>query len=865
MIPIKPICITIFLASALSAAGQTVYPLTQRMSNPLFVNLPSPMYEGDGTGPLYTADASAHVWADGRLYLYASHDMEPARGCDRMDRYHVFSTDDMVNWTDHGEILNADDVKRDLGWGSDGFMWAPDCAYNPADSTYYFYFPHPENNENWGTTWRVGVATSKHPAKDFKLVGYVEGVPPLIDPCVYVDDDGQPYIYIGGSAKAFGGRLCKDDWTKLDGPMEPMLGLDDFHEASWIHKYRGKYYLSYSDNHYDRDGNYMRYAVGDSPLGPWTPMGIYMYPTGCETNHGSIVEYKGQWYAFYHAANHSGEGNLRSVCVDPIKINPDGSLEIVRNWGTPYKGKTRVLSEKTLVIPASQFNDGGEHYAYHCHDGRELKRTSVLKLGKHEWARYSVDVPEYSVCDITIEVEGISGKSHLSICGHDISGTLEGKKVYTISGVEIRPGERYLDFRVDDGNVALKKITLKPHGRFNPGNKMYDSYKGLVMAGYQGWFATPRDEMGRGWHHYECYGQFRPGRCTIDLWPDVSDYKLTYATPFVNADGSVARVFSSNDPSTVDTHFRWMKEYGLDGVFMQRFVGEIKGAKGLKHFNNVLNSAMIAANKYDRAICVMYDLSGMSPGDEEILLADIDKIAKRYDLFNHKKNPSYLYHNGRPLVTVWGLGFDDGRRYGLKEGNKIVDGLRSKGYSVMLGVPTRWEQLNGDTERDPGLHELICKCDVVMPWFVGRYNEHSYDDYVDLIKGNIKWAKAHKVDYAPLCFPGFSWRNMPNNARSAQIARNGGKFFWRQLSNAIKIGAEMLYIAMFDEIDEGTAIFKCAHEVPVAAPGSTFVPVDPEIKSDHYLWLSGMAGKMLRGELPLSENMPRRDDNVAEK
>ncbi|WP_434968382.1 family 43 glycosylhydrolase, partial [Muribaculum intestinale] len=108
---------------------------------------------------MYTADPSAHVWEDGRLYVYASHDIDPPAGCDRMDRYHVFSTDDMVNWTDHGEILNSGDV----AWGrtEGGFMWAPDCAYK--NGKYYFYFPHPSGSD-WNNTWRVGIAVSDKPA-----------------------------------------------------------------------------------------------------------------------------------------------------------------------------------------------------------------------------------------------------------------------------------------------------------------------------------------------------------------------------------------------------------------------------------------------------------------------------------------------------------------------------------------------------------------------------------------------------------------------------------------------------------------------------------------------------------------------------
>ena len=134
---------------------------------------------------------------------------------------------------------------------------------------------------------------------------------------------------------------------------------------------------------------------------------------------------------------------------------------------------------------------------------------------------------------------------------------------------------------------------------------------------------------------------------------------------------------------------------------------------------------MKAANKYERAICVMYDLSGMKPGEEGLLLKDIAEIARQYSIKDHVKNPSYLYHNGKPLVTVWGVGFNDNRRYGLKEAERIIDGLKLQGFSVMLGVPTQWCELKGDTESDPHLHQLIRKCDIVMPWFVGRYNENT--------------------------------------------------------------------------------------------------------------------------------------------
>ena len=385
--------------------------------------------------------------------------------------------------------------------------------------------------------------------------------------------------------------------------------------------------------------------------------------------------------------------------------------------------------------------------------------------------------------------------------------------------------------------------------------RTFDSYKGLVMAGYQGWFNTPEDGASRDWKHYQGKQGFKPGSCNIDLWPDVSEYSTTYKTEFSFADGSPAKVFSSADESTVFTHFRWMKEYGIDGVFMQRFVSEIKNPQGLSHFNKVLNSAMLAAKKFDRAICVMYDLSGMKPGDAGFILSDMDNLAAKYNITTRKKCLSYLYHNHKPLVCIWGVGFNDKRKYGLQDANQLIDGLRKRGYSVMIGVPTRWRELTNDAVRDSALHITIKKCDILMPWFVGRYNEKSYPAYTSLISKDLLWCKANNIDYAPLVFPGFSWKNMKGE-QTKQIQRNGGTFFWSQISGAIQANCEMLYVAMFDEMDEGTAIFKCATDVPVG--DSKFVPLEKKLGNDHYLWLTGQAARMLRKEIPLSIELPTR-------
>ena len=298
---------------------------------------------------MFTADPSAHVWADGRLYVYPSTDVAPPRGCDRMDGYHVFSTDDMLNWTDHGEILHS----RDVEWGrpEGGFMWAPDCAYK--NGTYYYYFPHPSDTA-WNNSWKIGIATSKNPATGFKVQGYIKGISSLIDPCVFIDDDGQAYFYHGGGAKCMGGRL-KDNMTEIDGEMQKMEGLGDFHEGAWVFKRKGVYYMVYPDNF--PPNNRMQYAMSDSPLGPWQAKGIIVEPTDSDTMHGSVVEYKGQWYIFYHSATLSGGiGNLRSICFDKLFFNADGTIQKVKQ--TRDKIYTEPLPAGCNQVRNSSFEQG---------------------------------------------------------------------------------------------------------------------------------------------------------------------------------------------------------------------------------------------------------------------------------------------------------------------------------------------------------------------------------------------------------------------------------------------------------------------------------------------------------------------------
>ncbi|MEI7421840.1 MAG: glycoside hydrolase family 71/99-like protein [Prolixibacteraceae bacterium] len=390
----------------------------------------------------------------------------------------------------------------------------------------------------------------------------------------------------------------------------------------------------------------------------------------------------------------------------------------------------------------------------------------------------------------------------------------------------------------------------------------YPSYKGLVMAGYQGWFRLPENGI-----MYPDESKVR-----IDMWPDVTEYEKTYPTGLKLADGTTARFFNSADKSTTDLHFKWMKQYGLDGVFMQRFFNAARPENRKNAETRILRNALEAASRYERAIGVMYDLSGLKASGEDcsLLVDDWKYLVDSLNVTNQKGIHTYIFHRGKPLVTIWGIGFPD-RPYDIRNIGiqRFIDFLKNDpqygGCSVMVGVPTFWRDLDADCVHDSYLHEIIKQADIVMPWMVQRFTpllHHDMDRYRDVILKDMKWCKENHVDYAPCVCPGFSWHNLSRQSRNEEekppgsIPRMGGTFYWQQLSTAIAAGADMIYVAMFDEVNEGTAIFKVTDNPPVSSIAK-FVGMDGK-PSDHYLWLTGEAAKMLRKEIPLSFTIPER-------
>mgnify|MGYP006969368937 CR=1 FL=1 len=382
---------------------------------------------------------------------------------------------------------------------------------------------------------------------------------------------------------------------------------------------------------------------------------------------------------------------------------------------------------------------------------------------------------------------------------------------------------------------------------------------GKVMTGYQGWFNCEGDGAELGWTHWARNKNkpFGPGNVTVDLWPDVSEHGADelFANGFKLADGSPAKVFSSHNRATVLRHFQWMREYGIDGAFVQRFANGLRNDAGRHHKDVVLAHAREGANREGRAYAVMYDLSGLPAGGVAQVLDDWKMLRERMRM---GEDPAYLRHRGKPLVAVWGVGFNDDRKYSLAECRALVEALKANGCSVMLGVPTGFRSLERDSTRDAALHDVLLLADVISPWTVGRYRNpkeaarHGEKTWAP----EVAWCRERSVEFLPVVFPGFSWHNLNPEAALDQIPRLKGEFLWSQFTAAKTAGATMIYVAMFDEVDEGTAIFKCTNEPP--AGDEPFLTYEG-LPSDHYLWLTGQGGRLLRGEIPMSETSPARE------
>lgn len=404
---------------------------------------------------------------------------------------------------------------------------------------------------------------------------------------------------------------------------------------------------------------------------------------------------------------------------------------------------------------------------------------------------------------------------------------------------------------------------------------LYTSYNGLVMAGYQAWFSTPDDGMGLDWTHYcgnSVGGAFEPGMetTTIEFWPDMREYEKKYLTSFTHQDGSGAYVYSSADYETTDLHFKWMQEYGLDGVFLQRFLTSVTSSDTKKAQRKTITGHVArAAEKYSRAWSIMYDLTGGSKEQVAQLADDWAELESQFNFSDPSVCQTYLHHNGKPLLAIYGIGFTDGREYDSADVLDLIKTINAEDkYSLMFSVPYRWQGSTCQSyyeQNDPSFWELMEYCDVLMTWAVGRYDYDTYDSesdgYLDI---DIEWCKERGVAYSPLVYAGSSTGNLSNDPDGYDHRpRYKGQFMWNQAYKSYTHGSDALYIAMFDEVDEGTQILPCYHAADLPSNGNgEFVATEEGIETDHYLWLAGEAAKMFRGESGYSADRPIRESEL---
>lgn len=285
--------------------------------------------------PIRTADPSAHVWQDGRLYLYTSHD-EECQADFHMKDWHVFSTDNLTDWTAHGAVLSVDD----LAWADD-YAWAPDAAYK--NGKYYLVFPagtgvkdraNPKNSTKW---MGIGVAESDSPAGPFKdVIGApLWRAPYANDPALFIDDDGTAYLYFHGIDFDYRVVKMRDDMRGIDGDFikMDMGGYEPKMEGPWVFKRNGLYYFTMPENN-----RVLTYYTATSPVGPWTYRGEFMAQEHQSNNHHSIVQYNGQWLLFYHRWLDTPEAGCnkrqRHVAAEYLQFNADGTIKPVQRTDT---------------------------------------------------------------------------------------------------------------------------------------------------------------------------------------------------------------------------------------------------------------------------------------------------------------------------------------------------------------------------------------------------------------------------------------------------------------------------------------------------------------------------------------------------
>jgi hypothetical protein len=385
------------------------------------------------------------------------------------------------------------------------------------------------------------------------------------------------------------------------------------------------------------------------------------------------------------------------------------------------------------------------------------------------------------------------------------------------------------------------------------------SLRGKVLCGYQGWFRCPGDAAELGWVHWSRDPKrITPDTLTFEMWPDMNEHTAAERFPapgFTHAGGRQAYLFSSDNEATVLRHFGWMRDYGIDGVWLQHFVVDLPGGPAQRRYPSrlrVLRHVRGAAQKTGRVWALSYDLSGMPAGRAfDVLTRDWKKLVDDKVI----RDPRYLHQGGKPVVQVWGFYRNNKANAMTPElANNLIDFFKGPGpYSAFLVGGGDWAWRSNP---DRKWQEFSRRFDAYAPWNVGNHRTdksgvtHATTDYW---APDLRECQRRGMLWIPVVYPGFSWDNLTRKPPgTTTIPRRGGRFLWEQFHELAKLKADSVFVAMFDEVDEGTAIFKVTSSPPTQR---RFVGYDG-LPSDWYLRLVGEGARMLRGQRPITPEIP---------
>ncbi len=368
---------------------------------------------------------------------------------------------------------------------------------------------------------------------------------------------------------------------------------------------------------------------------------------------------------------------------------------------------------------------------------------------------------------------------------------------------------------------------------------------GKITVGYQGWFACTGDGAPINcWWHWSPNAQQPPSLSNtgIKSWPDMREYTKTYRTAFADlGNGRPAELFSSYDQQTVDTHFSWMQQNGCDTAALQRF--NPVGGEGPTR-DAMTAKVRTAAEATGRKFYIMYDVSGWSNMQSEMKNDWTTKMSA------YTASPAYARQNGKPVVCIWGFGFsDDNHNFSAAACLDVVNWFKAQGCYVIGGVPTHWRTQDSDSRA--GFSDVYHAFNMLSPWMVGRIGNIGDVDnfYANVQTPDQADCNAHGIDYQPCVLPG------DTSARQ----RAHGDFMWRQFYNMVRLGAQGIYISMFDEYNEGNQIAKTAETAAMVPAGSGYWALDEDgtaCSSDYYLRLTADGGRMLKKQIALTATRP---------